>query len=407
MSGAEFILAINLFVAGLLASAFMAIAVHDARRVSASWLALSYALGALYCAIEAIIPLVSHFHVLVVLGFATFLGATIVLNGGLARQYDVRPPWKPMLAFLVLATVAIHFVQDLPHHSLGRMMAYQLPFGAMQFIGAILVVSARKRFDRLDHALVGILVFSGAHFIAKPFVAHALGGNGSDPQAYLGSTYALFSQATGTVLALSVALLILVILARDVLAEATARSEVDALSGLLNRGGFERRAATALRESVRQGLPVTLVISDLDHFKAINDGYGHASGDRVIEAFSRFILESKAGHHVAGRIGGEEFAIMLPGAHLAAARLFAEGARSAFSALPIEGLPASRRFTASFGVAELVAGEGIDQLMRRADAALYEAKKDGRDCVRIAAGSMVDLPADSNVVSFGGKPPSA
>ena len=140
---------------------------------------------------------------------------------------------------------------------------------------------------------------------------------------------------------------------------------------------------------------MTLVISDLDHFKSINDSYGHASGDRVIEAFSQFIHESKAGHHIAGRIGGEEFAIILPGTHLAAARLFAEGARSAFSALPIEGLPASRRFTASFGVAELVAGEGIDQLMRRADAALYEAKKDGRDCVRIAAGSMVELPADS------------
>ncbi|WP_378946930.1 diguanylate cyclase [Mesorhizobium sp. ANAO-SY3R2] len=407
MSGAGFILAINLFVAGLLASAFMMIAVYDVRRISARWLALAYALGVAYLAIEAVIPLMSNARMAVVLGFATFLGATIVLNVGLAHKYDSMPPWKPMLAFLALATLVVYFVQDLPRHSLGRMMAYQLPFGAMQFAGALLVWSARKRLDRLDYGLMAILSVSGAHFIAKPFMAHALGGWGTDPQAYLGSTYALFSQSLGTVLSISLALLILVVLVRDVLGEATARSETDALSGLLNRGGFERHAAAALRDAVRQGLPVTLVISDLDHFKAINDSYGHASGDRVIEAFSHFIHESKAGHHIAGRIGGEEFAIILPGTHLAAARLFAEGARSAFSALPIQGLPASCRFTASFGVAELVAGEGIDQLLRRADAALYEAKKDGRDCVRLAAGNMAQLPADSNIVSFGGKPPSA
>lgn len=403
MSGAGFILAINLFVAALLAAAFMMIAVYDVRRVSARWLALSYTLGAVYFAIEAAIPLVSDARIPVVLGFATFLGATIVLNAGLAHKYDTPPPWRPMLAFLALAAVAVYFVQDLPRHSLGRMMAYQLPFGAMQFIGAILVASARKRLDSLDYMLAGILVLSGAHFIAKPFMAHALGGWGAYPQAYLNSTYALFSQTMGTVLGLSVALLMLVILARDVLAEAAARSETDALSGLLNRGGFERHAAAALRDAARQGLPVTLVISDLDHFKVINDTYGHASGDRVIEAFSHFIRESKAAHHVAGRIGGEEFAIILPGTHLAAARLFAEGARSAFSALAVQGLPATCRFTASFGVAELVAGEGIDHLMRRADAALYEAKKDGRDCVRLAAGSAVQLPADSNIVSLGGK----
>ncbi|TKB28840.1 MAG: GGDEF domain-containing protein, partial [Mesorhizobium sp.] len=68
------------------------------------------------------------------------------------------------------------------------------------------------------------------------------------------------------------------------------------------------------------------------HFKRINDTYGHASGDRVIETFAGFLREAAADHHVAGRIGGEEFAIFLPGTNLAAARLFAEGTRTAFGA---------------------------------------------------------------------------
>jgi diguanylate cyclase (GGDEF)-like protein len=138
--------------------------------------------------------------------------------------------------------------------------------------------------------------------------------------------------------------------------------------------------------AMRQGVPVALVIADLDHFKSINDNFGHASGDRVIETFAGSLREAAAGHHVAGRIGGEEFAIILPGTNLAAARLFAEGTRSAFGALRIDGLPADISCTASFGVAELHPGETTADLMRRADEALYLAKNAGRDCVRVSAG---------------------
>jgi diguanylate cyclase (GGDEF)-like protein len=196
--------------------------------------------------------------------------------------------------------------------------------------------------------------------------------------------YALFSQSMGTIFAIAVALMLLVVLVRDVLADANVRSETDTLSGLLNRGGFEAHAWTALEDANRLGIPVSLVISDLDHFKSVNDNFGHAAGDRVIVTFARFLRSAMAEHHVAGRIGGEEFAILLPGTNLIAARLFAEGARNAFASLAIEGMPATKRFTASFGVAELARGETISDLMGRADKALYLAKNSGRDCVKIA-----------------------
>jgi diguanylate cyclase (GGDEF)-like protein len=106
----------------------------------------------------------------------------------------------------------------------------------------------------------------------------------------------------------------------------------------------------------------------------------------VIETFASFLRDAAADHHVAGRIGGEEFAIILPGTNLAAARLFAEGTRSAFGTLPIDSLPVDQRCSASFGVAELHPGEGFSDLLRRADEALYQAKGAGRDCVRVSAG---------------------
>ena len=386
MGSADFILVINLFVAGLLAAAFMAIAIYDVGRVSARWLAFGYVLGMVYFAVEFSIPVFADARPAVVTAFAVFLGATIAFNTGLARKYGVAPPWPPMLFFLVFATVAVWFVQDLPRQSLARMMAYQLPYAAMQLVGFGIVWSSRQRRDRLDRVLLAVLVASAVQFASKPFIAHALGGWGADPQSYVQTSYALVSQSLGTVLGLALALLMLGILVRDVLAEATSKSETDTLSRLLNRGGFERHAEVALRDAVRQGVPVALVIADLDHFKGINDSYGHASGDRVIATFAGFLRDAAADHHVAGRIGGEEFAIILPGTNLAAARLFAEGTRSAFGALPIDSLPAEHRCSASFGVAELGAGEGFSDLLRRADEALYQAKGAGRDCVRVSAG---------------------
>ncbi|TGQ74739.1 GGDEF domain-containing protein [Mesorhizobium sp. M00.F.Ca.ET.186.01.1.1] len=394
MSGANFILLINLSVAGLLAASFMAVAFHDVGRRPARWLASGYLLGMAYFAIEFSIPLFADARPPVVAAFAVFLGATIAFNGGLAHKYGMAPPWSPMLSFLVAATIAVYFVQDLPRQSLARMMAYQLPYAAMQFAGLGIVWSSRQARGRLDHLLMAVLAASGLQFASKPFIAHALGGWGADPQAYVQSSYALVSQSLGTVFGLALALLILAILVRDVIAEMASKSEMDALSGLLNRGGFTRHAELAVLGAARQGVPVAMVIADLDHFKRINDSFGHASGDRVIEAFAG-LLRKATGHHVVGRVGGEEFAVILTGANLAAARLFAEGTRHAFGALPIDGLPVNSRCTSSFGIAELHAGEGFSDLMRRADEALYLAKNAGRDCVRVSAGPADGLAAAS------------
>ena len=112
----------------------------------------------------------------------------------------------------------------------------------------------------------------------------------------------------------------------------------------------------------------------------------------MIAAFAATLQEAAAGHHVVGRVGGEEFAVLLPGCNLAAARLFAESVRVAFSGRDIEGFPPERHFAASFGVAEIGPGEDVASLQARADAALYDAKRAGRNCVRLslAHGKAVD-----------------
>jgi diguanylate cyclase (GGDEF)-like protein len=285
-------------------------------------------------------------------------------------------------AIVVAGTLIAYFVNDLPRHSFTRMMAFQWAYFAMQSVAAGIVLAGARR--KLDYLFAAVLAASALHFLSKPLIAHAVGGWGENPSAYLDSYYAMISQTLATMFAFTIATITMIVLAGDILRDATAKSETDTLSGLRNRRGFESQAAHAIERARRKGLPVSVVACDLDHFKAVNDTYGHAAGDLVLAAFAGFLEQAASPGHVAGRIGGEEFAILLPGTNLAAARLFAEGARSAFSAMTIEGLPRERRFTASFGVAELAIGETFDALMRRADDALYQAKRDGRDLVRIS-----------------------
>ncbi|WP_338036633.1 sensor domain-containing diguanylate cyclase [Arvimicrobium flavum] len=384
-------MAINLAVAGVMAAAFLAIASYDRTREPGRWLAAAYLFGITYSLIEFSVRWINGSPPVVAAGAAALLLGMGAFNIGLACRYQVRQPFVASLAIVLLGTLATVLVDGLPRHSLTRMIAYQTPYFAMQAIAvAVVLVSARKR--KMDYAMAALLGFSALHFMAKPFIAHAVGGWGENPSAYLDSNYAMVSQALGTVFAIAIALSAMVVLVRDILQEATEKSELDTLSGLHNRRGFERRASLAVERALRQGMPVSLVITDLDHFKSINDSYGHAAGDQVLVAFARFLQQAATHAQIAGRIGGEEFAIMLPGTNLVAARLFAEGARTAFSAMQIDGLPEDRRFTASFGVAELAPGERADDMMRRADAALYAAKRSGRDCVRVSERTVTASP---------------
>jgi diguanylate cyclase (GGDEF)-like protein len=383
MTGAEFILAINLCVAGLLAAAFLTIAAYDRRHKSARWFAFGYIIGMSYFLFEFAIASLGTSMVLVLAAYVAFLAALTALNVGVARKYSVPVPWIVMAIIFAASVITCYFIQAMPRQSFMRMLLYQSPYFIMQAIAVGLVAQAKTR-STLDNVLMGLLAASALQFLSKPFLFRAFGGTGDSPDQYLTTNYALFSQSMGTIFAIAVALMLLVILVRDVLAEANTRSETDMLSSLLNRGGFEARAAAALQEAGKLGVPVSLVISDLDHFKSINDNFGHAAGDRVIVTFARFLRSALADHHMAARIGGEEFAVLLPGTNLVAARLFAEGARNAFASLTVEGMPATKRFTASFGVAEAAEGETISDLMARADKALYLAKNSGRDCVKIA-----------------------
>jgi diguanylate cyclase (GGDEF)-like protein len=382
MSAAAFVLAINLFVAGIFATAFGVVAAYQRSALGARWLALAYSFGVLNVVFEFILPFQDD-HRFVSFGiFAVFLFALSGCVIGMAHHYRLTPPWR-LLGLVVIASLLVNIaILDMPRASLARNLLYQTPYALVQVI-ALAVVLKNRRKGALDIALMGLFVLSALHFLAKPFLAMAI-GSGAAPQAYITSNYAAVSQTLGAVLLITNGLLMLLIIVRDVMADMTARSETDTLSLLLNRRGFEDRGDKAMTLAARAGVPTVMIVADLDHFKQINDTYGHATGDKVIASFAAVMRDCAAPHAVLGRLGGEEFAVLLPGANLATGKLYAETVRHAFRNLPFNATGLDEPATASFGVAQLMPFDHLSELLRRADAALYQAKTDGRDCVRMA-----------------------
>ena len=156
----------------------------------------------------------------------------------------------------------------------------------------------------------------------------------------------------------------------------------DPLTGILNRRSFTERTLAELARGHRYDRPTSLLMIDADRFKSINDTYGHAGGDAVLQALSACLERTLRPSDIFGRFGGEEFAVVLPETGLDSAVQVADRIRMALATLVVTSNQSAIRFTVSIGVAEFEpAATEIEPTLDRADAALYEAKAQGRNCV--------------------------
>ncbi|MDZ7842902.1 MAG: diguanylate cyclase [Gammaproteobacteria bacterium] len=154
------------------------------------------------------------------------------------------------------------------------------------------------------------------------------------------------------------------------------RAEHDPLTEVFNRYAFQERLEEEMRRAKRYGGAFSLIMFDLDHFKAVNDGYGHDVGDEVLRRVASLAGEELRDGDLLARWGGEEFMILLPETDPESARLVAERIRARIARTDLEGAP---RVTVSLGIAGSIAGEPHEELIRRVDRALYQAKEAGRN----------------------------
>jgi len=239
------------------------------------------------------------------------------------------------------------------------------------------LVKAEER-SRLDTALaVALCLVSGIFLLRLPLFPMLFDGTANYHAVKTSGLETTLLTLSGLVTPLVVFLLLARIIG-GVITDYRRRSERDAMTGLLNRRGFDQ----SLTRTLKRGGAV--ILCDIDHFKQVNDRYGHAVGDTIIRAFGEMI--GRSGYR-AGRIGGEEFALILPDCSERQAARVAETLRLNFYRTEHQALAAGHRISASFGIAGFVPADTMDAVLLAADRALYRAKDNGRNRVVISAPS--------------------
>ncbi|MFG1325060.1 GGDEF domain-containing protein [Xanthobacter variabilis] len=370
----------NLAVALLFAASYVTIALLNPGYRAPVWFAASYGVGVLTPVAQLGLAYSGWTTPFVILVFLTFAIALVLMVPALAFFYRRRPPWRLVAGLVVYALLLLPLQAMLPHPSFARELAYQSPF-FMAMAACVWVILHDSPRRAGDLVLAGSFALLALHFPIKAMIAAQI-GTGARPTDYIGTTYALISQVSSGILLVATGLLLLIKALQAVILEKQADAETDPLSGLINRRGFDQHAERLLERAAASAWPVSLLLLDLDHFKAVNDVHGHAVGDAAIRAFGAMLKRSAPQSAVVARIGGEEFVVLLDRTGLEGACLQAEALRVATATCAEEGIPA---LTVSIGVAEVGPGYDLRSTFRHADAALYAAKDGGRNQVCRAA----------------------
>ncbi|MDQ2836953.1 MAG: GGDEF domain-containing protein [Actinomycetota bacterium] len=315
-----------------------------------------------------------------VLILPTQLAAALVIGVYLhtfvrARRARVARPYR--LAFTAGATVLATFAAGSVYAALGGGLASIGPWDALVVIVTLAVYTASN--------LVLLLVC--LRLVTKPASWRSL--LPSRHQVTYENSTLLLGSLTGIVVLHAVWLspFILILIANlhraSLVTELQHSARTDAKTGLLNSGGWQLLARQHLAQCAGAGTSAAVLLIDLDHFKNVNDTYGHLAGDVVLKSVAETLARELRGYDAVGRYGGEEFIALLPGVEEQAALAIAERVRHRISSSSLEDLV---HVTASVGVAvgQVLSGTELEDIIDAADIALYEAKSAGRDRVCLA-----------------------
>lgn len=241
----------------------------------------------------------------------------------------------------------------------------------------LLKVYRRERGFALGFATFLVALLLG-RLLLRGLIAITTADNGAEAELLFNSTALLIYIASLVMQCFAILMLINDALQKKLLALA----EYDTLTGMLNRRGMTNRFNRLLDRARRDGAPqVNLAVIDIDHFKTINDRFGHAVGDQVLSELARRLVSLMRPHDLCVRLGGEEFAVFWSGSPAEMAAAMAERIRLAISIRPFETREGLLSCTVSIGLSRMRPDESLDDFVDRADQALYVAKQGGRNKV--------------------------
>ncbi|PLW83603.1 hypothetical protein CWI75_04430 [Kineobactrum sediminis] len=313
--------------------------------------------------------------------FASYV-LVIAITWGHRERLGLETRWsQAFVVFMLLAVTQTIFTLLIPRMDLRVALGPAFVFVAMAHISWLLLRHGPQ-------PLLPQRVAAGVHFLfglAQGVAAAIALQFGAAPSEQVGALYNLVNFAFMPSFFVAIGVTIIFLLATDLATRLRLQATTDQLTDVANRRGFLIAAGVLLAGAQREGRPLTLVLADIDFFKRINDRYGHTIGDHVLAHFAETLRGCVRQQDTIGRIGGEEFAVIMGGASAVDARQMISRIRKAMLEQPLLEGQQRISITASFGIAEWQDDGSIEELMTRADAALYHAKDTGRDGFTVAA----------------------
>jgi len=324
---------------------------------------------------------------------------TLGLRGHCQRTKCKRLPKNLLPIATALYAVMAWFIVVEPHAGiqLGWVPACA---SVTLFISSYMIVSYRERTRPSEWAAaVFIILFAIAQAISAG-IAFAQGAVRDDD---LVNAFMHFTFLTLPAGYMAMSMFIILMLASDISAKMKRIAVRDQLTGLLNRRGFSEYGDKAFSAAQRNGTALSVIMTDIDRFKHINDKYGHAAGDTALVHFAKLFASDRRIEDVVARVGGEEFALLLPGTDLRDAMALADQLCNRIGSTPMDLTSVGLPMTSSFGVAAISEKDTtLDDMVRRADRALYRSKRAGRNQVDLESSQlMLALDGSLKPVSSG------
>ncbi|MEM7433403.1 MAG: GGDEF domain-containing protein [Pseudomonadota bacterium] len=289
--------------------------------------------------------------------------------------------------FAVLSYFAVLWTTLMAPH--GGLSAAILPFTSAitLFISAYMIVTHRKRTRLAEWAAASMLtVFAMLQLPAVWFLISL----GTDPTIVAAGIFTHPSMLIILAGFVGVAMFVIFMLASDLSEDMREIAIRDQLTGLLNRRGFGEYSANAYAQARRSERSVSVIMADIDHFKNVNDQFGHAAGDLVLVQFAELIARDRRAEDIVARLGGEEFVIILPGTDVRKGTAIADELCKKMAAEPLVVEGRQVEMTASFGVAAISDKDTcMTDIIIRADKALYRSKRAGRNRVDLESSQIM------------------
>lgn len=344
-------------------------------QVFLSWIAAGYILSALALAAQSLMNNQQLAHWSVVAASIYLFSIWAVAHGLALRKGGTAHPKMALLISAITLSLLFYYSQVVDNLWL-RIIIANSGLGLIQLLVARLFLTSVATKDVLDKTLSISYLVIIVYTLARPAVI-AIGVSPADLGELTQSNYWLLMLSASLLLSLWLALLVIAITVRDIMHKMNDERYRDSLTHLLNRRGFFEAAKDFMGSDATSRY--FLLTCDIDHFKNVNDNWGHLAGDKVLQAVSKAIIKNVRKGDLVARFGGEEFVIFLRSIDINDARKIAERIReeienTTYSAIPI-------RITASFGLVDIAPNQDLVSAIDRADALLYNAKQNGRNQV--------------------------